>query len=176
MRQDSNLFSSQRSPSTTLRGIQINISSDPFQHRIPSYFQRLWQESKFRKCLSLCKRRLIKRYQRSTPIELVLISFGILASCIFLLVHVGFFSGKKYQDWQHDHYEDSFVLEEVDLLEKVYPDEGRQQVTAIVSVSDKHTTESIVKRLCEYDMFHSFIVWNGNSNNNNNELDVSYYH
>ncbi|ORE10545.1 hypothetical protein BCV72DRAFT_238681 [Rhizopus microsporus var. microsporus] len=79
---------------------------------------------------------------------------------------------QTYQDWQHDHYDDSFVLEEVDLLEKVYPDEGRQQVTAIVSTFDKHTAESIVKRLCEYDMFHSFIVWNDNSNNNNNELDI----
>ncbi|RCI02330.1 hypothetical protein CU098_011315 [Rhizopus stolonifer] len=165
MRQDSKL-SSQRPPNAALRGIHINISSDPFQHRIPSYFQRLWQESKLRKGLSVCKRRLTKRFHRSNWIELGFLGFSLFACCIILLIHVGFFSGGKYQDWQHDHYEDSLtLLEEVDLLEKVYPDEGRLQTTAVVLVSkqeDIQTVESIVKRLCEYDMFNSFVIWNDN--------------
>lgn len=148
-------------PQNSLRGIQINISSDPFQHRIPSYFQRVWQESKLRKWTSVVKRRCIKRFQRSNWIELGLVGLSVFAGCMLLLVHVGFFSGKKYQDWQQDHEVD--VLEQVDLLEKVYPDEGRLQTTAVVWISQDHgSVDDIIKDLCEYDMFNSFIIWNDN--------------
>ncbi|KAG1499985.1 hypothetical protein G6F47_006212 [Rhizopus delemar] len=148
-------------PQNSLRGIQINISSDPFQHRIPSYFQRVWQESKLRKWTSVVKRRCIKRFQQSNWIELGLVGLSVFAGCMLLLVHVGFFSGKKYQDWQQDHEVD--VLEQVDLLEKVYPDEGRLQTTAVVWISQDHgSVDDIIKDLCEYDMFNSFIIWNDN--------------
>ncbi|CAO3615817.1 unnamed protein product [Mucor hiemalis] len=104
------------SNSTPLRGIHINISSDPFQHRIPPYIQRLWQESNLRRHLSIWRRRLVKRYQHSGWLEIVVLSVCIFSSCILLLVHVGFFSGKKYQDWQNDHY--NKALDEVNYWTK----------------------------------------------------------
>ncbi|KAI7902816.1 uncharacterized protein BX663DRAFT_552209 [Cokeromyces recurvatus] len=171
---NSSLLASRRQPTTinnntSLRGIRINISSDPFQHRIPPYIQRLWQESKIRKRLSAWKRRLIKRYRQTGWIELSIIIFGLFFGCIFLLVHVGFFSGKKYQDWQQEHSEDNQFMEEVDLLDKVYPDEGRLQTTAILlSLSEQNSNlqqkksklQPILKQLCQYDMFANYIVWN----------------
>ncbi|KAL7323035.1 hypothetical protein PS15p_210995 [Mucor circinelloides] len=151
--------------SNNLRGIHINISSDPFQHRIPPYIQRLWQESRLRKHLSIWRRRLTKRYQQAGVIELVLVAVCLFAVCIVLLVHVGFFSGKKYQDWQQEHYSDP--LDEVDLLDKVYPDEGRSQTTAVVLLKNQKeldsTTRPILEQLCQYDMFSKFIVWNDDS-------------
>ncbi|KAL7308976.1 hypothetical protein PS15m_011115 [Mucor circinelloides] len=151
--------------SNNLRGIHINISSDPFQHRIPPYIQRLWQESRLRKHLSIWRRRLTKRYQQAGVIELVLVAVCLFAGCIVLLVHVGFFSGKKYQDWQQEHYSDP--LDEVDLLDKVYPDEGRSQTTAVVLLKNQKeldsTTRPILEQLCQYDMFSKFIVWNDDS-------------
>ncbi|CAO3632004.1 unnamed protein product [Mucor fragilis] len=154
--------SSNNGSNSSLRGIHINISSDPFQHRIPPYIQRLWQESKLRKHLSIWRRRLTKRYQQAGVVELVLVAVCVFAGCIVLLVHVGFFSGKKYQDWQQEHYSDP--LDEVDLLDKVYPDEGRSQTTAVVLLKDQKeldaTTRPILEQLCQYDMFSKFIVWN----------------
>ncbi|KAI8355612.1 hypothetical protein EDC96DRAFT_516000 [Choanephora cucurbitarum] len=150
----------QSSPSSDLRGIHINISSDPFQHRIPPYIQRLWQESKLRRHLSLWKRRLAKRYEKLGWIEIALASVVIVGSCIVLLIHVGFFSGKKYQDWQLEHYYND-GLDEVDLLDKVYPDEGRLQTTAIVLIRDEPMyAKTIVEQLCQYDMFSTITVWN----------------
>jgi hypothetical protein len=152
----------QQNSSNNLRGIHINISSDPFQHRIPPYIQRLWQESRLRKHLSVWRRRLTKRYQQAGLIELIFIAICLFAGCIVLLVHVGFFSGKKYQDWQQEHYSD--YLDEVDLLNKVYPDEGRSQTTAVVFLKNQgdieSTTRPILEQLCQYDMFSKFIVWN----------------
>lgn len=160
--------------SNNLRGIHINISSDPFQHRIPPYIQRLWQESRLRKHLSIWRRRLTKRYQQAGVIELVLVAVCLFAGCIVLLVHVGFFSGKKYQDWQQEHY--SNPLDEVDLLDKVYPDEGRSQTTAVVLLKNQKeldsTTRPILEQLCQYDMFSKFIVWNDDSTVNMT-IDVS---
>ncbi|KAI8375795.1 hypothetical protein BD560DRAFT_445621 [Blakeslea trispora] len=150
----------QSSPSSDLRGIHINISSDPFQHRIPPYIQRLWQESKLRRHLSLWKRRLAKRYEKLGWVEIALAAVIIVGSCVILLIHVGFFSGKKYQDWQLEHYYND-GLDEVDLLDKVYPDQGRQQTTAIVLI--KHEPDEakvIVEQLCQYDMFSMITVWN----------------
>jgi hypothetical protein len=153
---------SSNSSDTNLRGIHINISSDPFQHRIPPYIQRLWQESKFRKHLSVWKRRLIKRYQQLGWLESSVVGICLFAACLFLLFHVGFFSGKKYQDWQHEHY--SETLGEVDLLDKVYPDEGRSLTTAVILLRDEKeiesTTQPILKQLCQYDMFSNYIIWN----------------
>ncbi|CEP14417.1 hypothetical protein [Parasitella parasitica] len=158
----------QQTGNNNLRGIHINISSDPFQHRIPPYIQRIWQESRMRKHLSVWRRRLAKRYQQAGLIELVFISICLFAGCIVLLVHVGFFSGKKYQDWQQEHYSDP--LDEVDLLDKVYPDEGRSQTTAVVLVKDQRQIEStarpILQQLCQYDMFSKLIVWNDDPNTN----------
>ncbi|KAI8647592.1 hypothetical protein BD408DRAFT_439046 [Parasitella parasitica] len=152
----------QQSGNNNLRGIHINISSDPFQHRILPYIQRIWQESRLRKHLSVWRRRLTKRYQQAGLIELIFLSLCLFAGCIVLLVHVGFFSGKKYQDWQQEHYSDP--LDEVDLLDKVYPDEGRSQTTAVVLLKDQKqiefTTRPILQQLCQYDMFSTFIVWN----------------
>lgn len=163
-------FSSRQS-SNTLRGIHINISSDPFQHRIPPYIQRLWQESKFRKHLSTWKRRLGKKYQQSGWLGPLVVATSLILTGIILLIHVGFFSGKKYQDWQHDHYSER--LDEVDLLDKVYPDEGRGQTTAIVVLLNNNieqelefTTQPILEQLCQYDMFNNFIIWNDDPNVN----------
>jgi hypothetical protein len=165
--------SSNNSNNNTLRGIHINISSDPFQHRIPPYIQRLWQESKFRKHLSVGKRRLIKRYQQSGWLETVILGVCVFSGCVFLLVHVGFFSGKKYQDWQHEHY--SEALDEVDLLDKVYPDEGRSLTTAIILLNkEQDNSQPILKQLCQYDMFSNFIIWNDDPNMNMT-IDVSSY-
>lgn len=160
-------LSSRRSSSSTfgnastLRGIRINISSDPFQHRIPPYIQRLWQESKLRRHLSVLKRRLTKRYQQLGWLETTAVGVCIVMGCLVLLIHVGFFSGKKYQDWQHDHYH-ADALDEVDLLDKVYSDEGRAQTTAILLLrhSNKQDVESILDQLCQYDMFATFTIWN----------------
>lgn len=165
-------FSSSSRPTnsnnSTLRGIHINISSDPFQHRIPPYIQRLWQESKFRKHLSTWKRRLGKKYQQSGWLGTIIVVVGFIATGIILLIHVGFFSGKKYQDWQHEHYSEH--LDEVDLLDKVYPDEGRAQTTAIMVLKKEktssllseleHTIQPILEQLCQYDMFNNFMIWN----------------
>lgn len=172
-------FLSSRRPSTSnsnsLRGIHINISSDPFQHRIPPYIQRLWQESKLRKHLSVWKRRLIKRYQLSGWLETAILTTCIFSACIFLLVHVGFFSGKKYQDWQLEHYSGD-TLDEVDLLDKVYPDEGRSLTTSIILLKNEreleNTVKSILSELCHYDMFANYIVWNDDPNVNIT-IDVS---
>lgn len=152
--------------STPLRGIHINISSDPFQHRIPPYIQRLWQESKLRKHLSVWRRRLIKRYQHSGWLEIIVLSVCIFSSCILLLVHVGFFSGKKYQDWQNDHY--NKALDEVDVLDKVYPNEGRSLTTAIIVTNNNEgeQVQPILKELCQYDMFANFIIWNDDPDHN----------
>lgn len=161
-------FLSSRRPSTSsnnnsLRGIHINISSDPFQHRIPPYIQRLWQESKLRKHLSVWKRRCLKRYQASGWIELTVLASCLFSACLFLLIHVGFFSGKKYQDWQLEHYSGD-SLDEVDLLDKVYPDEGRSLTTSIIVLKNEQDLKDIVKpilsELCQYDMFANYIVWN----------------
>ncbi|KAI7881199.1 uncharacterized protein EV154DRAFT_523519 [Mucor mucedo] len=153
---------SSSSSSNSLRGIHINISSDPFQHRIPPYIQRLWQESKLRRHLSVWKRRCIKRYAASGWLELVVLATGLFSACIILLVHVGFFSGKKYQDWQMEHYNDP--MDEVDLLDKVYPDEGRSLTTSIILLQNEQALEETVKpilsELCQYDMFAHYIVWN----------------
>jgi hypothetical protein len=166
-------LSSRRSSSSTfnnanaLRGIHINISSDPFQHRIPPYIQRLWQESKLRKHLSVWKRRLTKRYQQSGWLEATVVGVCIFMGCLVLLIHVGFFSGKKYQDWQHDHYH-ADKLDEVDLLDKVYSNEGRAQTTAILLLrnNNKQGIESVLEQLCQYDMFASFTIWNDDPNLN----------
>lgn len=157
------LFLSSRRPSnatsqSSLRGIHINISSDPFQHRIPPYIQRLWEESKLRKHLSVWKRRLIKRYHQSGWLESIILAGCVFSACLFLLIHVGFFSTEKYQE----HYSDG--LEEVDLLDKVYPDEGRALTTTIIILNNQGDLEGSVKpilaELCQYDMFANYIVWN----------------
>ncbi|KAI9018023.1 hypothetical protein CLU79DRAFT_761263 [Phycomyces nitens] len=168
----SSKFSSRRQQTSgtdlPLRGIHINISSDPFQHRIPPYLQRLWQESKIRRHLSLFRIRLQRRYQESSPLEIVTLSLGIFFAGLFLLLHVGFFSGKKYQDWQQDHYG---RLEEVDLLEKMYPDDGRSLTTAILLFKpssqsalqqETQNIKPILEQLCQYDMFGIIVVWNNN--------------
>jgi hypothetical protein len=171
-RMSSAFFSSRRTNNSGLRGIHINISSDPFQHRIPPYIQRLWQESKVRRYLSLSKRRLVKRYYQAGWLQLALVSAGLFFSCIILLVHVGFFSGKKYQDLHHDHFHQDKELEEIDLLEKVYPDEGRGQTTAIIFLSQGNdqvqidsNIKPILQQLCQYDMFATLTVWNDDSKN-----------
>lgn len=85
-------------------------------------------------------------------------------------MHVGFFSGKKYQDWQYEHYGGG--LDQVDLLEKLYPDDGRGLTTAILLFSPrdqwsiaqeaKETLTPIIEQLCQYDMFATFLIWNNN--------------
>lgn len=167
---------SSRRPSTSstsqssLRGIHINISSDPFQHRIPPYIQRLWEESKLRKHLSVWKRRIVKRYHQSGWLETILLATLVISSCLFLLIHVGFFSTEKYQE----HYNET--LEEVDLLDKVYPDEGRALTTTIILLNHEKELDEKVKpilvELCQYDMFSNYIVWNDNPNLKIN-IDVS---
>ncbi|RCH92503.1 hypothetical protein CU098_009620, partial [Rhizopus stolonifer] len=142
----------------SLRGIHINISSDPFQHRIPPYVQRLWQESKLRRYLSLWKRRIAHKVGW---LEIAVVGLLCVGGCMVLLLHVGFFSGKKYQDWQLEHYA-SDTLDQVDLLDKVYPDEGRLQTTAIVLVQQHELDQKrvILEQLCEYDMFATVTLWN----------------
>ncbi|KAI8977977.1 hypothetical protein BDB01DRAFT_852809 [Pilobolus umbonatus] len=145
---------------TPSRGIHININTDPFQHRIQPYLQQLWQESRGHYYLSVSKRRLIRRYHRSTWIEFGVLGLGVVSCCLLLLVHVGFFSGKKYQDWQQEHT----VLEEIDLLAHVYPDEGRSQTTAIVLVSHREQDiEGVIRELCPLDMFATVVIWNDNT-------------
>ncbi|KAL0078459.1 hypothetical protein J3Q64DRAFT_1766443 [Phycomyces blakesleeanus] len=97
------------------------------------------------------------------------LSLGIFFAGLFLLLHVGFFSGKKYQDWQQDHYG---RLEEVDLLEKMYPDDGRALTTAILVFQPSNPSafqheanqniKPILEKLCQYDMFGTIVVWNNN--------------
>ena len=152
-----------------LRGIHINISSDPFQHRIPPYVQRAWQESRIQEYVTEWQTRLKRRYQKASPLELLVLSLIIFASGILLLVHVGFFSGKKYQDWHYDHYG---WLDEVDLLDMLYPDEGRGLTTAVllfdpedqwkVAEEAKVTLTPLLDELCGYEMFGSIMIWNNN--------------
>ncbi|KAI7859435.1 hypothetical protein BDC45DRAFT_496069 [Circinella umbellata] len=152
-----------------LRGIHINISSDPFQHRIPPYVQRAWQESRIQEYVTEWQTRLRRRYQKASPMELLVLSLIIFASGILLLVHVGFFSGKKYQDWHYDHYG---WLDEVDLLDMLYPDEGRGLTTAVllfdpkdqwkVAEEAKVTLSPLLDELCGYEMFGSIMIWNNN--------------
>ncbi|KAI8140967.1 hypothetical protein BJV82DRAFT_620264 [Fennellomyces sp. T-0311] len=152
-----------------LRGIHINISSDPFQHRIPPYVQRAWQESRVRDFVFGIQTRLHRRYQKASPLELLALSLIIFAGGLLLLVHVGFFSGKKYQDWHYDHYG---WLDEVDLLDRLYPDEGRGQTTAVLLIDPEDEWEAaliareslsyLINDLCEYDMFAGIMLWNNN--------------
>ncbi|KAI9499319.1 hypothetical protein BDB00DRAFT_796324 [Zychaea mexicana] len=152
-----------------LRGIHINISSDPFQHRIPPYVQRAWQDSRIQEYLSDWQIRVRRRYQKASPLELLALSLIIFASGMLLLIHVGFFSGKKYQDWHYDHYG---WLDEVDLLDMLYPDEGRGLTTAVllfdpkdqwkVAEEAKETLTPLLDELCGYEMFGGIIIWNNN--------------
>lgn len=152
-----------------LRGIHINISSDPFQHRIPPHLQRLWQESKARQYLSKLRARLTQRYRAASPLEMVALMVAVFLGGVFLLVHVGFFSGKKYQDWHHDHYG---WLDEVDLLDHLYPDQGQGQTTAVLIFDPKdrwqianeanETLSPILEQLCAYNIFGAVLVWNNN--------------
>ncbi|KAI8387995.1 uncharacterized protein BYT42DRAFT_217027 [Radiomyces spectabilis] len=159
-----------RSPDPSPRSIRINIASDPLRHREPSYLQRLWQRSQARRFLSLLRIRFLKRYQEASYLEVSILALAIVVSSALLLIHVGFFSGKKYQDWHQDHVG---WLEEIDLLDKVYPDEGRSLSTAIVVIDEDNdddkvqtTIGSTVSRLCQYEMFKHIMVWNNNPNNN----------
>lgn len=180
-RQGSSSSSSGVAGELPLRGIHINISSDPFQHRIPPYLQRAWQESRLRRYLSTARQRLLiyfaerSLFSPSSKLHIVAFAFLFCSACFILLLHVGFFSGKKYQDWQFEHYGwwQELEQQEVDLLHKLYPDQGRGQVTAVLLFDPKQeqwqvgaeASESLVpliEQLCPYDMFASILVWNNN--------------
>lgn len=180
-RQGSSSSSSGVAGELPLRGIHINISSDPFQHRIPPYLQRAWQESRLRRYLSTARQRLLiyfaerSLFSPSSKLHIVAFAFLLCSACFILLLHVGFFSGKKYQDWQFEHYGwwQELEQQEVDLLHKLYPDQGRGQVTAVLLFDPKQeqwqvgaeASESLVpliEQLCPYDMFASILVWNNN--------------
>lgn len=152
-------------------GIQINIRSDPFQHRIPSHLNRLWQESRFRKALSRGRYRALRRYHRLTYAQRIATILGLILCCLLLLSHVGFFSGQKYDNLHQESHENSSPppppplppLNEIDLLEKVYPEDGRGQATAILlNWSRLENMKIIIDNLCQYDMFQSIMVWNNN--------------
>lgn len=161
----------QRPGDIPLRGIHINISSDPFQHRIPPYLQRAWQESR----LSHLQARLVKRYKRATPIELFALSVTIFLGGMYLLVHVGFFSGRKFQDWRYDHTSGSLGgpwQQDVQLLDRLYPDDGLGLTTAVLLFepqdewSVKEDAEKqlapLLKDLCDHPIMHRILIWNNN--------------
>lgn len=161
----------QRPGDIPLRGIHINISSDPFQHRIPPYLQRAWQESR----LSQLQARLVKRYKRATPIELFALSVTIFLGGMYLLVHVGFFSGRKFQDWRYDHTSGSLGgpwQQDVQLLDRLYPDDGLGLTTAVLLFEPKDewsVTEDAEKQLaplledlCDQPIMHRILIWNNN--------------
>lgn len=148
-------------------GIQINIRSDPFQHRIPSHLNRLWQESRFRKVLSRTRYRVLRRYHRATYPQRIATILGLIFCCLLLLSHVGFFSGQRFDDLHHETHNNNptppATLNEIDLLEKVYPEEGRGQATAILlNWSRLENMKIIIDHLCQYDMFQNIMVWNNN--------------
>ncbi|KAI9313789.1 hypothetical protein BX666DRAFT_2029967 [Dichotomocladium elegans] len=156
----------QRNGEMPLRGIHINISSDPFQHRIPPYLQRAWQGSR----ISHLETWIRKRYQRATPLELLMGTIVIFMGGIYLLVHVGFFSGRKYQDWRHDH--DGRWLENIEFLDMLYPDDGLGLTTAVLvfdptdpwvaGEESKKQLAPIIQDLCSNQMFKTILVWNNN--------------
>lgn len=163
-----------------LRGIHINISSDPFQHRIPPYLQRLWQESRWKQYV-LKIRLLGRRYYAGARLwQMVgLVVVSLTCICVILLFHVGFFSGKKYQDWErhgHRHLGDrregddgGEYMDELDLLDNVYPDAGKG-LTALIVVLPPPSDDvlydpvpaylSALGSLCEYDIFGQVLIWN----------------
>ncbi|KAI8093802.1 uncharacterized protein BX664DRAFT_358190 [Halteromyces radiatus] len=143
-----------------LRGIHINISSDPFQHRIPALYQ-LWQDSPWKQYTS--------KLRRKYSAKMVILGLVVLVFiCIILLRHVGFFSGKKYQDWErHDHrhgfdeHADDY-LDEVDLLEHMVPEAGKG-LTALIIVlpqNNNNDLKDVLSSLCDYDMFGQVLIWN----------------
>jgi hypothetical protein len=150
----------------SFHGIQINIRSDPFQHRIPSHLNRIWQESRFRKVLSRTRYRALRRYHRATYAQRIAIIMGLIFCCLWLLSHVGFFSGQRFDDLHHEannNLAPKPLLNEVDLLEKVYPEDGRGQVTAILlNWSRLENMKIIIDHLCQYDMFQNIMIWNNN--------------
>ncbi|KAH8555979.1 hypothetical protein BGW37DRAFT_479329 [Umbelopsis sp. PMI_123] len=147
-------------------GIQINIRSDPFQHRIPSHLNRLWQESRFRKAISRSRYRALRRYHRLTYAQRIATILGLILCCLLLLSHVGFFSGQKFDNLHHETHDNPSPppsLGEIDLLEKVYPEDGRGQATAILlNWSRLENMKIIIDHLCQYDMFQNIMVWNNN--------------
>ncbi|CAM0136187.1 hypothetical protein VKS41_005419 [Umbelopsis sp. WA50703] len=147
-------------------GIQINIRSDPFQHRIPSHLNRAWQESRFRKILSRTRYRALRSYHRATFAQRIVTILGIIFCCLLLLSHVGFFTGQKFDNLHHDSIDqpvEKVIPSEIDLLEKVYPDDGRGQATAILlNWSRLENMKIIIEHLCQYDMFQNIMVWNNN--------------
>jgi hypothetical protein len=147
-------------------GIQINIRSDPFQHRIPSHLNRAWQESRFRKILSRTRYRALRSYHRATFAQRIVTILGIIFCCLLLLSHVGFFTGQKFDNLHHDSIDqpvEKVMPTEIDLLEKVYPDDGRGQATAILlNWSRLENMKIIIEHLCQYDMFQNIMVWNNN--------------
>lgn len=150
----------------SFHGIQINIRSDPFQHRIPSHLNRLWQESRFRKVLSRARYRALRRYHRATYAQRIATILGLILCCLLLLSHVGFFSGQRFDDLHHETHNNPSpppTLNEIDLLEKVYPEDGRGQATAILlNWSRLENMKIIIDHLCQYDMFQNIMVWNNN--------------
>ncbi|ORZ08131.1 hypothetical protein BCR42DRAFT_442306 [Absidia repens] len=174
-----------------LRGIHINISSDPFQHRIPPYLQRLWQESQWKQYASKVHRMGRRYYATHRLKQMIIIGMVVVfCICVVLLLHVGFFSGKKYQDWErqsHRHHYDSGMeeyMDEVDLLEDVYPDAGKGLTTLILVLppppppssalspaggEDDSTTTSVdailpvLKAFCDHDIFGQVLLWNNYS-------------
>ncbi|CAO3599213.1 unnamed protein product [Absidia cylindrospora] len=170
--------SSTRNNNNKLRGIHINISSDPFQHRIPPYLQRLWQESQWKQYASKIHR-LGRRYYATPRLKQMMIIGLVVVSCIcvVLLLHVGFFSGKKYQDWErqsHRHRYDSGMeeyMDEVDLLENVYPDAGKGLTALIIVLPPLPLTIlPVLKSFCDHDIFGQVLVWN---NHPSSPIDLS---
>ncbi|CAO3650448.1 unnamed protein product [Cunninghamella echinulata] len=183
--------------SSKLRGIQINISSDPFQHRIPTYVQRYWHESQFKQYWLVFRIKCQQQYQKLRLWQLLVFIILIILICFFLLFHVGFFSGKQYQDWKHDHKVNS---NQIDLLENVYPLSGKGLTTLIIMIpsflystptsfhhhnsnnddnnGNHHQQQNnnnknnividIVSSLCEYDIFNHVMIW---KNNDDQELE-----
>lgn len=188
-------FSSTLLSSTKLHGIQINISSDPFQHRIPTYVQRYWQESRLKQYWILLRYKCQKQYQKVRPWHIGLLITSTIIVCVILLLHVGFFSGKQYQDWKHDH---KAYSNQIDLLENVYPLSGKGLTTLIIMVpSSLYTTSvttnknnknnnndhnhhirneiivDILSSLCDHDIFKHIMIWNDDDQELQNQINLS---
>ncbi|KAI8064626.1 hypothetical protein BC940DRAFT_305539 [Gongronella butleri] len=146
-----------------LRGIHININSDPFQHRIPSYVHRWWQQSRWKQTWRSV--RLVVRRRKLEPLLVVV----LLGTCFVLLIHVGFFSGKRYQDWQQDHQQHND--DHIDLLDQVYPDAGKR-LTTLVTVLPPYDDAELLELLqpsiqlaCQYDLFGHWLIWTHHTTN-----------
>lgn len=154
-------FDQRRHRSTgPLHGIHINIYSDPFQYRVPSQLQKYWHDSRARRHVLRMRAAATTLYHRTTPLQRALAATVFVGACVFLLAHTGFFSGRRKEDI---HTAVRINSNEVDLLQDVYPVEGKAEVTAILlNWSRLENMKIIVDHLCQYDMFKQIMIWNNN--------------